>query len=151
MTVVCQIPFPLVFYSIRFLSFLVCVWSLYSFSLWGCFPSIFLDRLLWISVTCFIYYKNKLYSHNCEQNCGHGAHRVTTPKVLQYEITNTFHSTVTKCWVNYWKITHYQQTPSTQVSSFIKLPKCQKPGALRGRTQSLPEGSGQSRKREIAI
>ena len=83
----CWVTFPLLFHS-DFLSFLVCVRSLYSFCL-----SRTVFHLLWITVICFIYYKNKLCSHNCEQNCGHGACRVTIPTVLLliYEIINPFH------------------------------------------------------------
>ena len=74
----------MLFHSLRFSKFSsVCEVFVFFLSLWDCFPSTL------ISVICFIYYKNKLYS----QNCGHGACRVTIPTVLllKYEIINPFH------------------------------------------------------------
>lgn len=51
----------------------------------------------------FIYYKNQLDSYNCEQNRGHGAHSVTTLKVLQqYEIADPIHSTINKFLFMLW-------------------------------------------------
>lgn len=52
MTLVYWMPFPLLFYLIRFLREReresVCAWYLYSFPLCCCSPSIFLEHLLWI-------------------------------------------------------------------------------------------------------
>lgn len=75
-------PIPFVLLLDCIFEILACVWSLYSFPPQCCCPSIFLRHLLWISVICFIYYKNYPYSHTCKRNCGHGARRGTTSKVL---------------------------------------------------------------------
>lgn len=71
------------------------------FSLLVLFSINFLEHLLWIGAIFYVL-QNQLDSYNWEQNRGHGAHSVTTHEVLQYEIADPIHLTISKFLFMLW-------------------------------------------------